>query len=160
MTTKHAGDWDLRGKDYETQLVGPITDAIIDADRLARLEHRNGFPNFAMYRLILCGERQYLPMVRQWWVLFAIEWCKRKMKRGYSEELATVAAWDTLQRAMDPARPILCADEAAASLGVSRNTYLYARNSLGAILGAALKSYWEWLEISYRIVRKLERKVS
>lgn len=155
-----APDYDIRGKDIETRLIGPITDTLVDAARLADSEHQNGFPNFAMYRLILCGDRQYLPLMRQWWVLFAIEWCKQKMRRGYSEELATVAAWDALQRAMDPARPLLCADEVAASLGVPRNTYLYARKNLGAILGAALKVYWEWLEISYRIVRKLERKVS
>lgn len=152
-------DYDKRGKDIETRLVGPINGTIIDAARLADQEHRNGFPNFAMYRLVLAGDRSYLPLVRQWWVLFSIEWCKQRMTRGYSEELATMAAWDSLQRAMDPAHPILVADEVAASLGVSRNTYLTARKNLSAILGAALKTYWEWMEISYRVVRKLERKV-
>lgn len=151
--------YDIRGKDIETRLVGEITDTVIDAARLADQEHRNGFPNFPMYRLILAGDRSYLPLVRQWWVLFSIEWCRQKMRSGYSEELAAIAAMDTLQRAMDPVHPILVADEVAGDLGVSRNTYLFARKNLSSILGAAVKVYWEWMEISYRVVRKLERNV-
>ena len=154
------GDWDKRGADVETRLVGPITETIIDAARLARLEHRNGFPNFAMYRLVLCGDRQYLPAVRQWWVLFAIEWCRNHMRSGYSEELATVAAWDSLQRVIDPARPILAAEHAADDLGVKLDTYLRARNNLRAILSAAIMVYWDWMQATYRIVRAMERKVS
>lgn len=152
--------YDIRGKDIETRLVGEITDTVIDAARLADQECRNGFPNFPMYRLILAGDRSYLPLVRQWWVLFAIEWCKQRMRSGYSEELATVAAFDSLQRAMDPTRPILVADDVARDLGVARDTYLFARKSLSAILGSAVKVYWEWMEISYRVVRALERRVS
>ena len=152
------GDYDVRGQDYETQLVGPITDSIIDADRLARLEHRNGFPNFAMYRLILCGDRAYLPAVRQWWVLFSLEWCRGHMRKGFSEELATIAAWDSLQRVMDPARPILGAAEAAESCGVELETYTRARNNLREILGAALQVHWNVMCGTYRLVRHFERK--
>ena len=158
MTTKPAGDWDLRGRDYETELVGPITDAIIDADRLARAEHRNGFPNFALYRLIMCGDRMYLEYVRHWWVLFAIEWCRNRMRGSFSEDLATIAAWDSLQRVMDPARPILPADDAARSLGVELETYTRIRANLVRILQAALWSYWEVMGITYRVVRRFERQ--
>src|SRR5690606_30579222 len=122
------GDYDLRGRDYETELVGPITDAIIDADRLARAEHRNGFPNFALYRLVMCGDRAYLKHVRHWWVLFAIEWCRNRMRGSFSEELATIAAWDSLQRVMDPARPILSGPEVAESLGVHCRDYVRVRD--------------------------------
>lgn len=152
-----SADYDLRGQDYETQLVGPITDSIIDADRLARLEHRNGFPNFALYRLVLAGDRAYLPSVRQWWVLFAIEWCRGNMRRGFSADLATVAAWDSLQRVMDPKRPIVAADDAAGALGVELETYTRTRNELRAILAAALSSYWSVMGITYRVVRAAER---
>ncbi|MHC9085356.1 hypothetical protein ACYX7E_09990 [Luteimonas sp. RIT-PG2_3] len=159
MKMEH-GDYDLRGVDFETQLCGQITDTIIDADRLARLEHNNGFPNFALYRLVLAGDRQYLPAVRKWWVLFALEWCRTNMRSGYSEELATVAAWDSLQRAMDPSRPILVADEVAADLGVSLPTYLRARQNLSQVLGAVISSYWAWLQTTYRVVKAAERRVS
>lgn len=157
MTTNPAGDWDLRGRDYETELVGPITDAIIDADRLARAEHRNGFPNFALYRLIMCGDRMYLEHVRHWWVLFAIEWCRNRMRGSFSEELATIAAWDSLQRVMDPARPILSGPEVAESLGVHCRDYVRVRDGLTAILYAAVGEYWNWLGITYRVVRRFER---
>ena len=157
MTTKPAGDWDLRGRDYETELVGPITDAIIDADRLARAEHRNGFPNFALYRLIMCGDRMYLEHVRHWWVLFAIEWCRNRMRGSFSEDLATIAAWDSLQRVMDPARPILSWPEVSESLGVHCRDYVRVRDGLTAILYAAVGEYWNWLGITYRVVRRFER---
>jgi len=148
----------LNSLDYETQLIGPINDTIIDADRLARMEYGNGFPNFAMYRLILAGDRLYLSRVRQWWVLFSIEWCRSHMRKGYSEELATLAAWDSLQRVMDPARPILPAQEAAESLGVDLETYTRARNSLQGTLGSALSVYWAILGATYRLTRHTERK--
>lgn len=157
MTT---GDYDLRGQDYETQLVGPITDTVIDAARLARAEHDNGFPNFAMFRLILAGDMAYLRPVRQWWVLFSIEWCRSHMGRAYSEELATVAAWDSLQRVLYPRRDEwrLSAQEAADDLGVELETYTRARNSLKSILGAALQVYSNLLCATYRLARHLERK--
>jgi len=153
-----SSDYTLRGRDYETELVGPITDAIIDADRLARAEHRNGFPNFALYRVVLCRDRLYLPLVRQWWVLFSIEWCRNRMRGSFSEELATVAAWDSLQRVMDPVRPILPGPEAADSLGVHCRDYTRVRDGLVAILYAAVGEYWNWLGITYRVVRRLERE--
>lgn len=156
-TPKGGTDFDTRGQDYETQLVGRITDTIIDADRLARLEHRNGFPNFAMYRLVLAGDRAYLPSVRQWWVLFSIEWCRNHMRGAYSEELATIAAWDSLQRTMDPPRPILAAPEVADSLGVQCKDYVRVRDNLAAILSAALRVYWDWMNVTYRVVRRTER---
>lgn len=153
-------DYDLRGRDYETDLIGPIHDGIIDADRLAGLDHRNGFPNFALYRLVLAGDRLYLPHVRRWWVLFSLEWCRSHMRGGFSEELATIAAWDSLQRVMEPARPLIPAAEAAEALGVDLETYTRARNSLRMILQAALDTYWTLLCGTYRIVAYLERRVS
>lgn len=154
------GDYDLRGQDYETQLVGPITDAIIDADRLARLEHRNGFPNFALYRLILAGDRAYLTVVRQWWVLFAIEWCRNNMRHGFDEDVAVHAAWDSLARVMEPRRDAHPSrSEVAASLGVDDESFNHATRTLQSILNAALMAYWLWLQVSYRVVKIREREV-
>lgn len=152
------GDWFVRGRDYETELLGPITDTIIDADRLAQLDHRNGMPNFAMYRLILAGDSLYIRSVRQWWVLFSLEWCRAHMRSGFSEELATIAAWDSLQRVMEPAHPLLPAAEVADSLGVELETYTRARNALRQTLAATLDSYWGLLCGTYRIAVYLERK--
>jgi hypothetical protein len=156
--TEVQGDYALRGRDYETELLGAITDTVIDADRLARLDHRNGMPNFAIYRLVLAQDRLYLLPVRQWWVMFSLEWCRTHMRSGYSEELATVAAWDSLQRVMDPARPLLPAAEAAESRGVELETYTRARNTLRQVLSATLDGYWALLCGTYRVAAYLERK--
>ena len=153
-----SADYDLRGRDYETELLGGISDTIIDADRLARLEHNAGFPSFYLYRLVLVKERAYLRPVRQWWVLFAIEWCRSNMRGGFSEELATVAAWDSLTRVMEPAHPVFNAQETADSLGVEVETYTRARNTLRRILQADLDAYWTILCGTYRIVAYLERR--
>src|SRR5690606_16750213 len=58
------GDYDLRGLDFETYLVGPVTDKIIDADRLVRQRVSNGFPNWALYRCVYAGDTHLLPMLR------------------------------------------------------------------------------------------------
>lgn len=158
QAVKVQGDYALKSRDYETELLGAITDAIIDADRLARLDHRNGMPNFAIYRLVLARDYLYLRPVRKWWVLFALEWCRTNMRSGFSEELATIAAWDSLQRVMEPAHPLLPAAEAADDLGVELETYTRARNALRQILAATLDSYWALLCGTYRIAAYLERK--
>lgn len=152
------GDYDLRGRDFETELIGQVTDAIIDADRLARLDFKTGMPGFALYRLILARDRFYLAIVRPWWVLFCAEWCRTRMRGAYSEEFAGMVALDSLQREMDPAHPILPAEEAAEALGVDLETYARARNELRRILSAAVDSYWALLCGTYRIVAYLERR--
>lgn len=158
MNVEVQADYALRGRDYDTELVGPITDDIIDAARLCRVEYENGFPGFPIYRLLLCGDLGYLVPVRQWWVLFSIEWCRRNMRDAFSEELATVAAWDSLQRTMDPVRPILSATETAESLGVDKEQYIRARRALHGILGSVLKHYWTAIGAMYRIVVAANRK--
>jgi hypothetical protein len=153
-----SSDYDLKGRDYETELLGAITDTMIDADRLARLDHRSGLPSFALYRLVIVQERLYLPAVRRFWVLFSLEWCRTNMRSGFSEELAGLAAMDSLQRVMDPAHPILPAEEAASGLGVDLETYTRARNALRDTLRAELDAYWTILCGTYRIAAYLERR--
>lgn len=153
-----SADYDLRGRDYETELLGQVTDTMIDADRLARLDHRSGFPSFAIYRLVIAQDRLHLVGVRRWWVLFSLEWCRTHMRSGFSEELAATAAWDSLQRVMEPAHPLVPAAWAAECLGVELETYTRARNNLRAILQAELDSYWTILCGTYRIAAYLERR--
>lgn len=153
-----SGDYDLRGRDYDTELLGQISDTLIDADRLARLDHRSGFPSFAIYRLVIVREDIYMPSVRMWWVLFSLEWCRTHMRGAFSDELATVAAWDSLQRVIAPSRPLLSAADVAESLGVDLETYTRARNSLRRILEAEVESYWTILCGTYRIAAYLERR--
>ena len=66
------GDWALRGLDFETYLVGAVTDKIIDADRLARKELSNGFPGWVLYRTFLCGDHHLRTKARDWCVAYAI----------------------------------------------------------------------------------------
>lgn len=153
------GDYDLRGRDYETELCGQITDTIIDADRLASIEHKNGFPNFAIYRLVLAQDRQYLPAVRQWWVLFSIEWCRNQMRGGYDEDVAVNAAWDSLARVVAPNKALHPSRSAVAGmLGVDDESFRYLSGNLEKILLASIDLYWDWLQVSYRVTRLLERK--
>ena len=51
-----SGDYDVRGMDPETLLVGPVSEPIIDADRRVRRRLNNGFPNWAMYRTAYAGD--------------------------------------------------------------------------------------------------------
>src|SRR5690606_32425871 len=69
MTT---GDYDLRGLDFETYLVGPVTDKIIDADRLVRSRYNNGFPNWTLYRTVYAGDTHLRTQLRDWCVAYSI----------------------------------------------------------------------------------------
>ena len=159
MDAKWNGDYTVKGRDYDTELVGEITDEVIDADRLCRLEYSNGFPNFAIYRLVLAGDRSYMPIVRPWWELFALEWCRSNMRGGFSPELAVIASWDSLHRVCHPNESHMPAQDAADALDVDLETYTRARNSLKAVLGASLAHYWGLLGAMYRIVNAVNKKV-
>src|SRR5690606_25001322 len=90
------GDWNVRGRDAETALVGPITATIIDADRRVRAEWSNGFPNWAMYRAAYCGDAIYQPQVRAWCVAYAIAYCEAGgVRKGMpADEIGCLAGWD------------------------------------------------------------------
>lgn len=150
-------DYALRGRDYETELVGPITDTIIDADRLARIEHCNGFPNFALYRLIYAGDRRYFGQVRQWWVMFSVEWCRGHT--GLDLDTAVNAAWDSLIRVVEPRRELHPSmTEVADALGCDKKSFIRASRNLQMILRTALAVYWDWLVASYCVIRAKERR--
>jgi hypothetical protein len=158
------GDWDLRGPDFDTALLGAVTGSIIDADRLVRAEWRNGFPNWILYRTVLCGDSLHLPRLRQWAVAFAIAYCMDGGVRRevYSDELACVAAWDALHMLLFPAGgvngQIQPYRDTAAALGVHHSTYKRLRSHLYASMKGSLDEYWIQLGAAYRHVILYERR--
>lgn len=162
-TTKPAqtgGCWDLRGPDYETALIGPSVSEIWDADRLVRTEWRNGFPNWGMYRCALAGDSLLLGRLREWVVAFSVAYClsggvKRKV---YSEELACVAGWDALHILLYT-RQLQPYTVTAEALEVDPKTYARLRAAIHARLRASLDEYWVRLQVAFRQVSLVNRKI-
>ena len=152
------GDWDVRGKDYDTALIGPVTDSIIDADRLVRCEWRNGFPNWMLYRTVLAGDDLYTSRLRMWAVAFSAAYCQcGGVKRSvYSDELACVAAWDALNILINP-RGDHPYRETAEALGVHHSTYKRLRTHLYASMRGSMEMYWCQMGAAYRQVLFYER---
>ena len=153
------GDYDLRGPDYDTALIGAVCPQIIDADRLVRLEWRNGFPNWAMYRCALAGDSLGLTGLRQWVVAFTVAYCADGGVRrdAYSDELAAVAGWDALHMLLH-SRPMQPYSVTADALGVHHKTYRCLRDTIYARLKASLDEYWIRLTCAIRQVVLYERK--
>ena len=153
------GDYDLRGPDYDTALIGAVTERIIDADRLVRFEWRNGFPNWGMYRSALAGDALHLAAVRQWTVAFTVAYCMSGgiKRHAYSDELAVVAAWDAVHMLVY-CKPMQPYTETAEALGVHHKTYRCLRDTIFARLKASLDEYWIRLTCAYRQVILYERK--
>lgn len=152
-------DYDLRGPDFDTALIGPVTESIIDADRLVRLEWKNGFPNWMLYRTALAGDSLYLTPLRQWAVAFAVAYCTTggMRKDAYSEEAACAAAWDALhmvlyRKQFQPYR------ETAERLGIHHSTYKRLRSHLYLSMKLSMDEYWVQLGAAYRHVILYERR--
>lgn len=145
--------------DYDTALIGQITGSIIDADRLVRMEWRNGFPNWDLYRVALAGDAAQLPRLRRWAVAFSVAYCVTGgVKRSvYSDELAAVAAWDALSMLVF-CRPLQPYTQTAQDLGVSHRTYRRLRDTLYLRMRASLYEYWARLGMAFRAVCVLEKK--
>lgn len=154
------GDWDVRGRDFETALAGPVTPSIIDADRAVRAEFRNGFPNWLMYRTAIAGDDLHMSALRRWVVAFAVVYgMDGGVKRQtYSDELACVAGWDALHILLH-GRQLQPASVTADELRVHSQTYTRFRNAIYRRLRESLDEYWCQLVVAYRYVLKAERKV-
>lgn len=153
------GDYDLRGPDFDTILIGPVFASIIDADRLVRMDFRNGFPNWDLYRAALAGDSVHLSRLRQWCVAFSIAYCQTGGVRrdAYSDELACVAAWDALNMLLR-CRQIQPYTATADAIGVHHKTYRKLRDSLYRRLKASLDEYWIHLTCAFRQVVLYENK--
>lgn len=151
--------FDLRGKDTETHLVGPITAQIIDADRLVRTEFRNGMPNWMLYRTALAGDSLYIPKLRHWtiaftWVLAINGGVRRK---AISDELIGIASLDALSMIVhgEELQPYTITAE---DIGVHHKTYKRLRDGVYKRLKVSLDEYWLHLICAYSQVKIYERK--
>lgn len=155
MTT---GDYDLRGPDFETYLVGPVTDKIIDADRLVRQRVSNGFPNWALYRCVYAGDTHLLPMLRDWCVSYAIAASESGLiRKGLPvEEMGCLAGWDAYYRLLHH-RWVVAGQDIADVAGVDPKTYRKLRNYVYTSNLLSLQDYFVEMQIAVRQVWKEDR---
>ncbi len=154
------GDYDLRGTDFETLLVGPITGTIIDADRLVRDGPdgwSNGFPNWELYRCAFAGDTHLRERLRLWCIAFAIAYSETGGLRKPSDDVAVCAGRDAYMALMTT-RWGAPSDELAAALGVAPKTYRKLRSAIYARLRASLDEYWVRMQIGMRQAALLERR--
>ncbi len=153
------GDYDLRGTDFETLLIGPVHQLLIDADRLVRMEWRNGFPNWEIYRTIQAGDTIYARDVRDWMFAFTVAYAVTGgvKRHAYSDELAYVAACDALHMLMH-SRQVQPYTTTSEQLGVHHKTYRCLRDTIYARVRASMDEYWLQLGCAVRQVALYNRR--
>lgn len=151
-------DWDVRGQDFETYLVGPVTDRIVDADRQVRREWSNGFPNWALYRTAFAGDAHLQGKLRDWCVAYAIAYAEAGgVRTGLPvDELGCLAGWDAFYRLIH-SQWVVAGQDVADIAGVDPKTYRKLRNHVYGALRASLAEYWVRLQIGVRQVWMRER---
>lgn len=154
----HETCYDLRGPDFETYLVGPITDKIIDADRLVRSEWSNGFPNWALYRVAYAGDHHLRPHVRSWCVAYAIAAAEGGLvRKGLpSEEMGCLAGWDAYY-ALNNHKWLVAGQDIADVAGVDPKTYRKLRSYVYRNCKASLDEYFVRLQVAVRQVWMRDR---
>jgi len=156
---EQTGDYDKRGPDFETFLIGEITAAHIDADRLVRQTWANGFPNWQMFRAVDCGDSLYRPILRDWCVAYAIAYCEAGgVRQGMpAEEIGCLAGWDAYYALMNH-KWLIAGMDVADVAGVDPKTYRKVRNHVYAAMQASLRHYWNELNIAIRCVYRSYRE--
>lgn len=155
MTTEateraQVGDYDLRGSDPETELVGEIDELIIDADALVRDEWANGFPNWALYRTSLAGDLTLASALQDWTIGFAYRLMQTVVRASaWSDELAGAVALDALAM-LKANREVAPYTVVASRVGVDPKTYKRLRDLLFRFLKATTDEYWIRLGAAYR----------
>lgn len=154
------GDYDLRTVDFETVLIGPVSELVVDSARLADLEFRNGFPNWWLYRTCQAGDSLYTSRLRDWVVAFTVAYATTGgvKRQAYSDELAYTAGVEALymlihNREMQPYTVT------AGCLGVGHGTYRRLRNTIFARLKASMDEYWIQLGSAIRQVSLYNRRM-
>lgn len=152
-TKRAGGDWNLRGLDFETYLVGPITDKIIDADRMARRALQNGFPGWVLYRTFLCGDHHLRTRARDWCVAYAIAAAESGAVRAGlpAEEMGCLAGWDAYYRLHNQTW-LIAGHDVADIAGVDPKTYRKLRNHVYAVIHSATAAHFVELQIAIRRV--------
>lgn len=155
------GDYDLRGLDFETYLVGPVTDKIIDADRFVRSEWRNGFPNWALYRTCFAGDTHMAALLRDWCVAYAVAAAESGVVRAGLpvEEMGALAGWDCYY-ALNHHRWLVAGQDIADVAGVDPKTYRKLRNYVYAANRASLSEYWVRMQVAVRQVWMQDRRLT
>jgi len=157
------GDWDIKGPDFETQLVGQLTGTIGDAARLvARGSKRdypwaNGFPNFAMYRTFYAGDTYLRMQVHDWMASWGVAFARERMRSGNTAIAGSYAGQDAFYAMLtdDWAHsPENCAKEA----GVAVSTYARQRDRTLRRAQESLREYWIRLQMAMFQVRILENQ--
>lgn len=156
-----SGDWDVRGPDFETYLVGPVTDKIIDADRLVRSRCNNGFPNWALYRTAYAGDTHLQMQLRDWCVAYAIAAAEAGVvRKGLpAEEMGCLAGWDAYYRLLNH-RWVVGGQDIADVAGVDPKTYRKLRNYVYASNLLSLQDYFIEMQIAVRQVWKEDRWIA
>jgi hypothetical protein len=161
------GDYDLRGPDYETVLVGPVNELIGDADRFVRrpiedggLGFDNGFPNWEMYRTVYCGDAHLRLRLRAWCVAYAIAYCEAGgIRAGLpADEIGCLAGWDAFYALLHH-KWLIAGMDVADVAGVDPKTYRKVRNRVYGHMHASLREYWELMQIAVRQVSRLNKRL-
>jgi hypothetical protein len=164
MTTRaihpFIGDYDLRTRDIDTEMVREVTSTLIDAARLARIEFDNGFPNWELFRSAYAGDNVHLPKLKRWAHEFGIAAAVSNAKRPdkVSMTAAGAAGLDALHMLLY-LQPLLPHTFMADGLGIKSGKYKRLRDGLRDRLSASLGVYVLHLGAAYRRVLMLEREV-
>ena len=152
------GDYDIRGLDYDSFLIGPVTGMHFDADRLSREQWDNRFPNWALFRFAWCGDSLYRAQSRDWCVAYAIAYCEAGGVRSGlpAEEIGCLAGWDAYYRLLNH-RWVIAGMDVADVAGVDPKTYRKVRNHVYAAMRASLRDYWDEMGIAIRRVARMYR---
>lgn len=151
------GDWGLKNPDaIERALCGALTENIIDAARLVRLEWTNGVPNFELYRAVDAGDTLYDRALLDWTIAFAWVLAEDTMRHKDRREIAAVAAHDVLA-ILRTGCALLPHTTIADRMNCHRETYLRLRNRLFVRLDQSLREYRMRLSLHYPRVLRLNR---
>lgn len=158
--TAPVGDYDLRGPDFETILVGPVTASIIDADREVRDDWANGFPNWVMYRVVLAGDTHLHLRLRDFCVAYAIAHCEAGgVRKGLpADEIGCLAGWDAFYALLHH-KWLIAGQDVADVAGVDPKTYRKVRAHVYGSLRASMDEYWVRMQVAIRQVAMRERWV-
>lgn len=154
-----SGDYAVKGLDFDTYLVGPVTDKIVDADRIARAHVDNGFPNWALYRTVYAGDSHLRTQLRDWCVAFAVAAAEGGLvRKGLPhEEMGALAGWDAYYR-LHNARWVIAGQDIADVAGVDPKTYRKLRNYVYSANVASMNRYFVEMQIAIRRVWQMERE--
>lgn len=153
------GDFTVKGRDYDTELIGPIRQDIIDADRLVRIECHYRIPAFYLYRAAYAGDSVYLPFLKRWAIGFVDSALVGFMAHdtGEYDELVGVLALDALSIIIH-LKALQTPAEAEESLGIPADAYRKLRATLVRMIDGELRDYFGWLGAMYRIVLSQNRR--